>query len=140
MGKVQPDDPRVRRFTESGDFDRANLLEGTAYHLFSVANSMHEEAIELMSKHGFVNQGLKHATNRLTQAFDMYNTHLNAMFPATADRGKFCKTYEAIDQLCRQTMNPGRNVVYANLEKRTLTDETDKDGVMCLRLDIEDDV
>jgi hypothetical protein len=140
MRSVSPDNPKLKRFIESGDLDKANTLEGVAYHLFSVANALHEEAMETMQKHGFVNHELKQATNRLMQAFDWYNTNLNRKFPETADRSKFCKTYETLDQLCRQAMNPQRNVVYVNLERNTLTDETDKDGVMCLRLDIEDNV
>ena len=140
MQKISPEDNRMKKFVESGDLDKANTLEGVAYHLFSIANAMHEEAVETMQKHGFVNHELKQATNRLMQAFDWYNINLNRKFPETADRSKFCKTYETLDQLCRQTINPKRNVVYVNLESNTLTDETDKDGVMCLRLDIEGDV
>ena len=138
MRTISPEDPRLKKFVESGDLDKANTLEGTAFHLFSIANAMHEEAVEVMRKNGFVNHELKYATNRLTQAFDFYNTQLNRKLPKTADRGEFCKIYEALDQLCRQAMSPQRNVVYVNLEKKMLTDESDKDAVMCLRLDIEE--
>lgn len=138
MRSISPDNPKLKKFIESGDLDKANTLEGTAFHLFSIANAMHEEAVETMRKHGFVNHELKQATNRLMQAFDWYNTSLNRKFPETADRNKFCKTYETLDQLCRQAMNPQRNVVYANLESNTLTDETDQKAIMCLRLDLEE--
>ena len=138
MEKISPENKRMQKFVESGDLDKANTLEGVAYHLFSIANAMHEEAVETMQKHGFVNHELKQATNRLMQAFDWYNTNLNRKFPKTADRSQFCKTYETLDQLCRQTMNPKRNVVYANLEKGILTDENDENGIMCLRLDVEE--
>lgn len=85
--------PRVRRFVESGDKERAERLTSMSYMLISVGNEYQEEVNDLLHKYGLMITDVKYFTNRLIAAFDQYNTVVKSMIPDIEAKQELIKEY-----------------------------------------------
>lgn len=90
--------PRVRRFVESGDKERAERLTSMSYMLISVGNEYQEEVNDLLHKYGLVLTDVKYFTNRLTAAFDQYNTVVKSMIPDMEAKQELIKEYGILSE------------------------------------------
>lgn len=86
---------RIEVFQNSPDYQRARLLESLAYICFSVGNQAREEADELFDKHKLLVRDIKFFANKLTAAFNQYNTELKLLYPQ-AKAYQLCEDYEKV--------------------------------------------
>lgn len=91
--------PRVRKFVESGDEERASILISMAYILMSVANAYTEEANELMDKHGLILYNVKHTANKLAKSFDTYHNILKTMLPGRDEKDAFVEDFSILQEI-----------------------------------------
>lgn len=90
--------PRVRRFVESGDKERAERLTSMSYMLISVGNEYQEEVNDLLHKYGLMITDVKYFTNRLIAAFDQYNTVVKSMIPDMEAKQELIKEYGILSE------------------------------------------
>lgn len=86
---------KIETFQNSTDYQRARLLESLAYLCFSVADQAREEADELLNKHHLLVRDIKFFANRLTAAFNQYDTALRELYPK-AKAYQLCDDYEKV--------------------------------------------
>lgn len=96
--------PRLKRFVDSGDADKASRLLSMAYLLQSIATAYTDEANDIIHKHGLKHFGIKLYSERLSRAFDLYNRQLNSMIIDEDARQNFCMDYENFELVCREFM------------------------------------
>lgn len=96
--------PRVRRFVESGDKERAERLTSMSYMLISVGNEYQEEVNDLLYKYGLMITDLKYFTNRLTAAFDQYNTVVKSMIPDMEAKKALIKEYGILSEFAEMVI------------------------------------
>lgn len=96
--------PRVRRFVESGDKERAERLTSMSYMLISVGNEYQEEVNDLLHKYGLMITDLKYFTNRLTAAFDQYNTVVKSMIPDMEAKKELIKEYGILSEFAEMVI------------------------------------
>ena len=95
----QMQNPRIRRFVESGDEERAGVLISMAYILMSIANAYTEEANELLDKHNLILYNVKHTANKFTKAFDSYHTILKSMIPSMEEQKDFTEDFTILQEI-----------------------------------------
>ena len=96
---------RKNLFLESGDADKAARLESMAYQLFTLGNTFQEEADAIFNKYGLVRYDLKHVTNELAKAFNMYDRTLAELIRTDETREAMCDDYQELEKMCRKFMN-----------------------------------
>lgn len=96
--------PKIKKFYESKDNDKASRLISMAYLLQSIANEMTEEANALIEKYGLFHFNIKLHANRLEKAFDMYHRQISSMIRDEEVKRIFCDDYEEFRKLCDKYM------------------------------------
>lgn len=102
--KLIATNPRIRRFVESGDSEKASRLISMSYLLFSIAQNYTEEAMDIIEKHHLYHFNLKHLGNSLIRSFDRYNTQLKSMIVDDGAKEQFMTDYDTFEAVCRKYM------------------------------------
>lgn len=97
--------PKIKKFYESKDNDKASRLISMAYMLQSIANEMTAEANALIEKYGLFHFNIKLHANRLEKAFDLYNRQISSMIVSEDVKRMFCDDYEEFRKICDEYMN-----------------------------------
>ena len=97
--------PNIKRFLESGANEKACKLVSMAYLLHSIANSLTDEANEVMGKYGLYHFEIKYHGNNLVKAFDCYNRAITKLIIDEESRWEFVRDFEAFEKICRDFMN-----------------------------------
>lgn len=93
--------PRIKRFVDCGDADKASRLLSMAYLLQSIAISYTDEANAIIRKHGLLQFAVKMYSERLNKAFDMYNRQIDKMITDEDSRIALCEDFEEFEAVCR---------------------------------------
>ena len=96
--------PRIKRFVDCGDADKASRLLSMAYLLQSIAISYTDEANTIIRKHGLMQFAIKMYSERLNKAFDMYNRQIDKMITDEDSRIALCEDFEEFEAVCRRYM------------------------------------
>ena len=96
--------PRLKRFVDCGDADRASRLLSMAYLLQSIAIAYTDEANDIIRKHGLMQFAIKMYSERLSKAFDTYNRQIDSMITDEDSRQALCKDFEDFEAVCRRYM------------------------------------
>lgn len=96
--------PKIKKFYESKDNDKASRLISMAYLLQSIANEMTEEANSIIAKYGLFHFNIKLHANRLEKAFDLYNRQISSMIVSEDVKRMFCDDYEEFRKICEKYM------------------------------------
>lgn len=96
--------PRIKRFVDCGDADKASRLLSMAYLLQSIAISYTDEANAIIRRHGLMQFAVKMYSERLNKAFDMYNRQIDSMITDKDSRQAFCEDFEDFEAVCRRYM------------------------------------
>lgn len=96
--------PRIKRFVECGDADKASRFISMAYLLQSIATAYTEEANAIISSHGLLHFNVKLYSQRLEKAFDMYYRQIASMITTEEVRQAFIADYEKFEKICSDFM------------------------------------
>lgn len=102
--------PKLKKFFESEDNEKACRYISMAYLLHSIANEMTEEATDIMRKYGLFHFEIKHQANSLTKAFDLYNRTIAKLIVGEEGRQAFVNDYEKFFKICEEFMGLGETM------------------------------
>ena len=95
--------PRIKKFVECGDADKASRFISMAYLLQSIATAYTEEANAIIRSHGLLHFNVKLYSQRLEKAFDMYR-QIASMITTEEVRQAFIADYEKFEKICSEFM------------------------------------
>ena len=102
--------PKVKRFIESGDEERAARAVSMAYLLLSLGNAYQEEANDLLAKHGLMLHNVKMMANRLMKSFDQYHSVLKTMVPGIDEQKELNEDYQLLQEIAEAFMHQNVDV------------------------------
>ncbi len=92
--------PDYRSFVDSGDSQKCARLISMAYLLHSIANCYHEEANDIMQKHGLVHKKIKTRATNLMTSFDLYDKEVFQLLDKKEAQSHFCDDYDYFKSVC----------------------------------------
>lgn len=101
------EEPHVKAFLESEDCQKTVRLISMAYLVHSVANSLVEDAFDILAKYDSVRGKIKTTSNNVVQSFDTFDKVMRSLIGDQEAKWQFCDDFDEFEAVCIEYMNKG---------------------------------